>query len=348
MNKSKLHSVLAAGALGDAVGYAVEFDSWARIQQDWGPQGLARWPLHPKTGTMAASDDTQMTLFAMEAIGSVLTLRGPLATESELLVASRSAFLRWLQTQGGNGPLGSAGLLGRAEMFHRAAPGNTCISALTQIARGSAVANQSKGCGAAMRAAPYAALAKDFGLDFVWRAASAQGDLTHRHIDGHISGAALAFIIGSEPKDMGELASRSLEAASRAELAGAVGTAHKLRQAVDLSSCPMDPQTLCNVIGEGWVGDEAVGVALWCALRSSSASEAIFMAANHRGDSDSTASMAGQLAAGIHGLAPRELAGFSSVDLSFAMEEQCARLSLALSFPAVPAGSGATSGAPHS
>lgn len=341
MNKSKLCSILAAGALGDAVGYAVEFDSWARIQKDWGPQGLVRWPLHPLTGTMAASDDTQMTLFAMEAIASALSLEGPLTTQSSLLDASRAAFLRWHRTQGCNGPLGSAGLLGRVEMFQRAAPGSTCMSALSMIERGSAVANQSKGCGAAMRAAPYAALAERFGLDFVWLAASAQGDLTHRHIDGHISGAALAFIIGSEPKDMAELASCSLEAASRAELAGAVGTAHKLRQAVDLSSCPMDPETLCNVIGEGWVGDEAVGVALWCALRSSSASEAIFMAANHRGDSDSTASIAGQLAAGIHGLSSKEMAGFSSVDLSIALLEQSAALSSALASPGqVPSAQG--------
>lgn len=337
MNKTKLRSILAAGALGDAAGYAVEFHSWAAIQQEWGPQGLAQWPISPKSGRMSASDDTQMTLFAMEAISAALRRAGSATTCADIVAASSEGFLRWLQTQQGNGPIGSVGLRSRTELFHRAAPGNTCLQALGLLARGASVNNQSKGCGAAMRAAPYAMLAGKFGLDFVWRAAAEQGDLTHRHIDGHISGAALAFIIGSEPKDVGELAACSLKAADRAELAGAVGTAHKLRQAVSLSTCPMDPKTLCDVIGEGWVGDEAVGLALWCALRSSSVAEAIFLAANHRGDSDSTASIAGQLAAGIYGLDATEHAGFSLVDLSAAMDEQCAELSAALASISSPA-----------
>ena len=55
--------------------------------------------------------------------------------------------------------------------------------------------------------------------------------------------------------------------------------------------------------GQGWVGDEALAVGLHAAVTASSFSEAIEVAANHDGDSDSTASIAGQLYGARHGLA---------------------------------------------
>jgi ADP-ribosylglycohydrolase len=55
--------------------------------------------------------------------------------------------------------------------------------------------------------------------------------------------------------------------------------------------------------GQGWVGDEALAVGLHAAATAGSFSEAIEVAANHDGDSDSTASIAGQLYGAKHGLA---------------------------------------------
>ena len=54
--------------------------------------------------------------------------------------------------------------------------------------------------------------------------------------------------------------------------------------------------------GRGWVGDEALAVGLHAAAKASSFSEAIEVASNHDGDSDSTASIAGQLYGAKHGL----------------------------------------------
>ena len=71
MQSTKLFDIIAAGALGDAFGYAIEFDSWSSIQQKHGPSGLASWPLD-RSGGLAVSDDTQMTLFAMESIADAL------------------------------------------------------------------------------------------------------------------------------------------------------------------------------------------------------------------------------------------------------------------------------------
>jgi ADP-ribosylglycohydrolase len=55
--------------------------------------------------------------------------------------------------------------------------------------------------------------------------------------------------------------------------------------------------------GEGWVGDEALAVGLHAAATARHFSEAIEQGANHDGDSDSTASIAGQLYGAKHGLA---------------------------------------------
>lgn len=57
-------------------------------------------------------------------------------------------------------------------------------------------------------------------------------------------------------------------------------------------------------------GDEAIGVGLWAALRAKNATEAIILGANHRGDSDSTASIAAQFSACMHGLDAKELMAF--------------------------------------
>ena len=55
-------------------------------------------------------------------------------------------------------------------------------------------------------------------------------------------------------------------------------------------------------LGEGWVGDEALAVGLAAAATAHDFSTAIEVAANHDGDSDSIASIAGQLYGARHGL----------------------------------------------
>ena len=50
-------------------------------------------------------------------------------------------------------------------------------------------------------------------------------------------------------------------------------------------------------LGEGWVGEEALAIGLYSAMVASDFREAVRIASNHGGDSDSTASIAGQ----IHG-----------------------------------------------
>lgn len=318
MKKEKLLDILIAGALGDAFGYAIEFDSWEEIQERFGPLGLAHWPFEQGSGKLVASDDTQMTIFAIEGLARAISAQGRELSTHFAAAECSQAFLRWLETQGSSRPRAD-GIAATEALWRRRDPGSTCLSALSNLHRGVDELNDSKGCGAAMRAAPCSALAEIWGMECVWEVADLQGQSTHHHPDGHLSGAALAWMIASAPNNAKALAQVAGEAADRALARGGVGTADSIRKALGLADRHLAPEELCDEIGEGWTGDEAVGVALWAALRSTSTTDAIRLGANHRGDSDSTASMAGQLAACIWGLSIQERTTFARVDLAPAL-----------------------------
>jgi len=68
-------------------------------------------------------------------------------------------------------------------------------------------------------------------------------------------------------------------------------------------------------LGGGWVGEEALAIALYAVLTAGSYVEAISIAANHSGDSDSTASIAGQLWGAMNGIAGMPHDWVSSLDV---------------------------------
>jgi ADP-ribosylglycohydrolase len=74
-----------------------------------------------------------------------------------------------------------------------------------------------------------------------------------------------------------------------------------LRTALELSVRPF-AGSLPPELGQGWVGEQALAIAVYAASLSQSFQEVIVIAANHSGDSDSTASLAGQLFGAQHGL----------------------------------------------
>jgi ADP-ribosylglycohydrolase len=59
--KDKIFGCLIGGAIGDALGYPVEFNSYSQIQNKYGETGIEEYEL--TNGKAIISDDTQMTLF---------------------------------------------------------------------------------------------------------------------------------------------------------------------------------------------------------------------------------------------------------------------------------------------
>ena len=89
---SRQLACLLGGAIGDALGYRVEFDSLAAIRRKHGEEGLR---LANAGGVLEVSDDTQMSLFTLEG-----QLRAA-QDEVPLLEAIRHAYLDWYRTQNG-------------------------------------------------------------------------------------------------------------------------------------------------------------------------------------------------------------------------------------------------------
>ena len=81
-------------------------------------------------------------------------------------------------------------------------------------------------------------------------------------------------------------------------------TVRAIQDALDAAvSHPTDHPFTIQQLGEGWVGEEALAIGLYAALVGRSFPEVLSIATNHSGDSDSTASIAGQLYGAWRGVA---------------------------------------------
>lgn len=316
---------LLGGAIGDALGYPVEFvDSAAKII---GKHGAAPPASLAYAGPARISDDTQMTLFTGEGLIRVY-LRG-----SEKGIWHPPSFLalayrRWHATQVSHG-LETARvhhpgwLLGEQRLYARRAPGNTCLAALSREWDGSPPTvdkppNDSKGCGAVMRSAP-------IGLAHGTREKAFQlgrdgAVITHGHASGYLSAAYFASVIHDLARSV-ELPAAM--AAADALLARERG-GEELAAVIDKvrALAPQGPPSPAAIesIGGGWVGEEALGIALLCALTVPDGSPAAFRDALwrsvvHAGDSDSTGSMTGNLLGAMFGEACLPPAWCAEVEL---------------------------------
>ena len=74
------------------------------------------------------------------------------------------------------------------------------------------------------------------------------------------------------------------------------------RMAVSLAANDESDAENIRALGEGWTGEEAWAIALYCAVRHiDSIEDAIIAAVNHDGDSDSTGAICGNIMGAIYG-----------------------------------------------
>lgn len=297
--ESVLGCILGA-AVGDAIGLPVEFMSLEAIRQRYGAAGIQGYD-RCYGGFGKFSDDTQMSLFTIEGLLDAEKGKGDLVT------TGAQALINWLETQGVRNPRLAPeriGLVVRADLHQRRAPGATCLSALRAMPTLGAMAkNDSKGCGAVMRMHPVGLYCwlKGFNTSGTMKLANTLGALTHAHESGYLSGGALAVMI----RALGEgFCLRDAAHQAICELAdnqGGQETIAALNMALELADTDTLTDDAIRRLGEGWVGEEALAVALYCALKADSFKEGVLMAANHNGDSDSTASIAGALLGTMYG-----------------------------------------------
>jgi ADP-ribosyl-[dinitrogen reductase] hydrolase len=312
---------LLGGAVGDALGAPIEFMSSKAINRHFGQGGIRDFaPAYGRLG--AITDDTQMTLFTAEGVlrASVRYAARGICHPATVV---HHAYMRWLKTQGESPSLdpqadltcevGMDGwLITVPALWSRRAPGNTCLSALRKAEQlGKPATNNSKGCGGVMRASPVGLVAN---CDRAFELGSDTAALTHGHPSGFLSAGFLALMIerlisGASLRDSIHIAKRGLIThPGHEEVLGAIEQAEVL---ADQGITGVRVEAL----GQGWVAEEALAIALYCALVAPTLEEAVVIAVNHSGDSDSTGAITGNICGALYGEAAIPARWLESLEL---------------------------------
>jgi len=267
-------------AVGDALGAPVEFMRRGQILERYGRGGIKALDSWDGLPAGSYTDDTQMSLAAAHGL-----MRGMQHFDESgvrpVLESVYRSYLDWRATQDDPG--------------QRRAPGRTCLSALDSGRMGSFEdpINNSKGCGGVMRTAPVG-LALAFDDPFALGAECAA--ITHGHASGYLPAGYLSELIARLVRGV------ELEAAVRATRHSLVNydghqeTLGMVDRALELVDSKMPLPEAIAQLGEGWVGEEALAIALFAALKHTHDWKASTLAAvNHSGDSDSTGSICGAI-----------------------------------------------------
>lgn len=314
---NKIKGSIFGGAIGDALGYPVEFMSTNSIFSQYGAAGITEYTLEPRKKKALISDDTQMTLFTANGIlvaQTSLEIRGIGGLPSTHVSMS---YQDWLKTQTSeyigadkNDNPKTSWLLDVPELHSRRAPGNTCMSSL--FAHSGLIGhrkekyeqNQSKGCGAVMRIAPLGLYYDSVEINKLMDEAIEISKITHGHSLACLPSAVLTYMLNKvvyhndDTLSLKQVIEEAQETVSNHYMNDKY--IKDLNRLINLSIrlSENDKSDVENIaeIGEGWVGDEALGIAIYCSLKyQNDFSKGIIAAVNHSGDSDSTGAITGNI-----------------------------------------------------
>ncbi len=298
-------------ALGDSLGYPIEFMKNEEILKAYGKRGLTAPVIEKQSGTALISDDTQMTLFTAEGIiwADRLGAKNEISSYTSYVFY---AYQRWLYTQKNmlasrayshvldDSAAYNSRLMKEKALFVQRAPDDTCIEALMQAAdhnygKLTNKINNSKGCGGVVRAAP-AGLYFHRDSERAFRMASEFAAITHTHPTGYLAAGALATIIaelvnGADIEEAVDMAVYILKGYD-----GCMETCRALDHARSLDASDVPPLEAVKRLGLGRAAEEALAIAVYCALcHGANAENALLLSVNHDGDSDSTGAICGSI-----------------------------------------------------
>lgn len=294
MRNSKIRGSLIGGAIGDALGYQIEFKRGVKDKE------VTKF----NNGIGIISDDTQMTLFTANALlwrETRAYLKGiaPIPTDAIYL-----GYLNWLDSQNNKDSENKiCWIKDIKELNVPRAPGNTCISALSSGQKGTIEnpINNSKGCGGIMRVAPLG-LYMNTDINAGKFAAEASA-ITHGHPLGIMPSyifSAMIYYLLNENVTIEEALTMSIKLfKENYNIFNSSDTKYMLElidKAIKLSKENINDIDAIYELGEGWVAEEALAIALYSCLKySNSFEDAIICSVNHDGDSDSTGAVAGNI-----------------------------------------------------
>lgn len=326
----KIRGSLFGGAVGDALGYAIEFSDERSIYNQYGKDGIQEYSLAPISKKALISDDTQMTLFTACAMIFGADRQKYRGISGDPRHYALLTYLDWLITQEmtydeavnsvikefpsyPNGFISTV-FIDVPELFSNRAPGITCLSALKTrrnqhennehiISFIESKINNSKGCGGVMRVAPVGMMRWCSDIERIAMEGAECAAITHCHSLGYMTGAVLAqmvyrIIYNENNMTLKEITEEARDTAVKLfdgdehldELVGCINDAIELSENSDTD--------LNNIhrLGEGWVAEEALAISIYCSLKyQDDFSKGVIASVNHKGDSDSTGAIAGNI-----------------------------------------------------
>lgn len=306
-SKEQVYGCLIGGAIGDAFGAPVKNMNYEQIQKSYGEQGITDLIATMEGPKATITDDTQLTLFTAEGLlRSVVRAnqKGIFRTPKDTAMIVFRAYLRWLYTQGLSTPNWNSKsydgwLIKSKKLYGYKEPGITCITSLGKGVMGTLERplNDSKRCGTVIRIAPVGLMEAD---EDVFEVGSRIGVITHGHPHAYLSSGVLATWIfylleGYNLEESLEQATARLKMyAGHEECLEMINKAIKLAK----SSKPQ-PSNLLS-FGDGFMADDALAMAIYCALSYPNDFEAaVKLAINQSGNSNSAAAITGQIL-GVH------------------------------------------------
>ena len=292
--KDKICGSLIGGAIGDALGYQIEFKRNIKDKE------ITSF----KDGKGIISDDTQMTLFTANALlyrETRCAMRGIVLLPVDAIYES---YLDWLDTQNHtNNHRSISWIKDLKELNVPQAPGNTCISALSSGIKGTieTPVNNSKGCGGIMRVAPIGLYMRE--PETAGQFGAAASAITHGHPLGIISAyvfSTLIWHLSNTNLTIKEALDKSMK--QYEEKFDVFDKENKyyfinlVNKAIKLSEENRNDIEAINELGEGWVAEETFAIAIYSCLKyPNNFKDAIICSINHDGDSDSTGAVAGNI-----------------------------------------------------
>ena len=307
--QEKVRGALIGGAIGDALGYQIEFETVK------GPRQITKF----KDNKGIISDDTQMTLFTANALlwrETRLSVRGIAMLPSEAVYL---AYLDWLGTQQrlDDGHQVISWIKDTPELNIMREPGMTCIEALSSGTAGTLnePINDSKGCGGIMRIAPLGLFLNE---SVAGEFSAMTCALTHGNptaiISAYILGQMIFYLVSGNVKIETALkyATDSMEKwieggvvykeLENAKFLNAIYKSNKdivknaINRALEFTKNNVDDDINISRLGSGFIAEEALSIAIYSAVKYQDSFEgAVICAVNHNGDSDSTGAITGNI-----------------------------------------------------
>ncbi|MFE5773791.1 ADP-ribosylglycohydrolase family protein [Streptomyces sp. NPDC056485] len=307
--RSRVRGALLGSAVGDALGAPVTGLSLEAIREAHGPQGLtdpAPGPQGPR-GTVTAA--TQLTLFTADGLIRAHVRRDTGAWHPPTDI--HRAYLRWAATQHDWGPderRTENGWLARQEwLYARRGPDRACLTGFADDTLGTLDQPKNpdaRDAAAATRSAPFGLLV-GWEPGLVLQLSTECAAQSHGHPAAYLAAGAFAVIVH------GLTRGDSLDAAVQRSL-GLLGARPGHQAVTDalqraLATVPQGTPSASTVSalgnsGEGpGAAENALAVAVYCALVAEDVPHGLRLAVNHGGDSCAAGALCGALLGALHG-----------------------------------------------